>query len=89
MDHVHIIQQASKLFKGTWMTIIAFAFLAALSRFVGKQFACFGDQSATFTDISPFVLHTVWPLLKGLKDNTAGKNTLHIRSFGYCDSGLT
>lgn len=56
---------------------------------MGKQFACFGDQSATFTDISPFVLHTVWPLLKGLKDNTAGKNTLHIRSFGYCDSGLT
>lgn len=48
---------------------------------MGKQFACFGDQSATFTDISPFVLHTVWPLLKGLKDNTAGKKHFSHKKF--------
>ncbi len=64
--------------------ITAFSF-SPIKQFCGE--ACislpnarFGDQSLSFRDISLFVLHAVWPLGKGLKDNTVGKHTSHIWS---------
>ena len=57
-----------------------------IKQFCGEAFislpnTCSGDQSRTFRDISLFVLHAVWPLVKGLMYNTVEKTHFtHLKS---------
>lgn len=71
---------ANKPFKCLWMIITATAF-SPIWHFCGEIAISlpnirFGDQSFSFSDISLFVLHTVWPLLEGLEDITAGVQSI-------------
>lgn len=84
--HVHIIlHHANKLLKCLWMMITAFSF-SPIKQFCGETFISlpktrFGDQSLSFKDISLFVLHAVWPLVKGLKGQHCWKTHFtHLKS---------
>lgn len=53
----------------------------------------FGDQSFSFTDISHLVLQTVWPLLKGSKEYSAGNRlqplkTISVKIMNWHNEGF-